>query len=256
MHRRKNKLIENTAQKDSYKKMAKSRTTKKDLEEKISQLEKQIEQKTKGMPQNPKGSLPKGHERPSTNSSSDAQITREEENQRDVMIYNIIKKIVDDEWARSRNLDKKAGSLVGFTLIAVGFLLGSGTLGLFQGENINFGIATIFLVGVGTLILAIGFGLYAMRVKSWDIIDVERLLDEYTKASFRTVLRRTAATWAETIKDMTPEVNNKAAFVKKSWGITILGLVIVFIFVIVAVAFGVTENNVSENISESIEGSK
>jgi len=166
--------------------------------------------------------------------------TIKDETQRDKLIYDVVEKMYQSEWDRLRSIDNKAGNIVGFISVAVGFLLGTVTLGLSDVNNLHYGVATIFLLGVGVLILAIGFGLYAMKVRSWDILDVNHLLSEYTKKQYKTAIRSIAATLGDSIKNMVDEINRKANLLKYAWITTIIGLVIVFIFLIVAIVVGIS----------------
>jgi len=164
-----------------------------------------------------------------------------DDNDRDILIFNLIQKRLDGEWERLRSLDNKANSLIGFVSVAVSFLLGTGSLGFFDVKNLNQSVAAIFLVGIGVLIGSIIVALYGFKVRKWDgVPNVSYLIKEYKNKPHSIVLRRNAATMASVVEELEDKINEKAKYINYSWYATVIGLVLVFIFVIAAIEIGIS----------------
>jgi len=164
---------------------------------------------------------------------------------RDLLIFELIQKRFESEWERLRSLDNKANGMIGFVSLAVSFLLGTGTLGFFDIDNLNKNVAGIFVTGIGVLIFAIMLALYGFKIRRWDVVpDVNYLIKEYKDKPYSTVLKRTGATFASAIGDMEKQINDKAKFIHYSWYAIIVGLSLVLIFVIAAIIFGISVKSV------------
>lgn len=176
------------------------------------------------------GAMPKGFEKKSGIKTVNTNITKTDED-RDDLIFELIKKRYDDEWERSRAIDNKAGSLIGFVSIAVSFLLGTSSLGFFDFKNLNPVLAAFFIVGIGIMIGSIVKALYAFKVQEWDAApNTSRLLTYYISRPYGETLKEIAGTMGEVISDMTPKINQKAKHLKGAWCILIVGLGFIFLF--------------------------
>jgi hypothetical protein len=89
---------------------------------------------------------------------------------RDSLIFELIKRRFDSEGERTNNLDGKAGNLVGFVSVLVGLLLGAGSL-LSGGEILKSSILLSshvltlpYFVGVASLLTSIGCALIALKI--------------------------------------------------------------------------------------------
>ncbi|MGQ0772111.1 MAG: hypothetical protein ACT4NT_05005 [Nitrososphaerota archaeon] len=165
-------------------------------------------------------------------------MTKEEKSdaERDELIFDLIKRRLDEEWQRLQNIDNKASSLVGFLAVAVSFLLGSAFLGFFEYDKSDKQIALIFIIGVGMLILSIVFALYGFKVRNWVAVpDVSKLLKDYTTKPYDFVLKKNAATMAQAVMELEVKIDKKAKHLNCAWYSTIVGLILVFVFVIMTV---------------------
>ncbi len=52
--------------------------------------------------------------------------------QRDVLIFELIKRRLDNEWRRINDLDSKANNLVGFVSVVISLLLGAGNFRIYH----------------------------------------------------------------------------------------------------------------------------
>ena len=92
---------------------------------------------------------------------------------RDSLIFDLIKRRFDSESDRTKNLDDKAGNLVGFVSVLVGLLLGAGSI-LSGGEILkssilisSLGLNLPYFVGVASLLTSIGCALIALKIRRW-----------------------------------------------------------------------------------------
>jgi hypothetical protein len=166
---------------------------------------------------------------------------------RDDLIFELIKRRIDNEGERTNSLDSKAGSLVGFVSVVVGLLLGGG--GLLSGGAIfktSSGLLTsnhildfIYFVGVAFLLVSIGCSLTALKVRRWIVVpNVHTLISDYIILPYSDVLQRNAVEMAKAVTKTEEQNNNKAKFIVWSWYLLIAGLCIIFASIIVFSASG------------------
>ena len=163
----------------------------------------------------------------------------QEEKERDQLIFELIKRRLDGEWQRLRDLDDKASNLIGFVSVATGVLLGTGMLGLVTLDTINPLAAFFFFAGTGLLITSIIFSLYGFKIRDWhDAPDVNYLVQEYKSKPYTQVLRRVAGEMKKVVVEMEIKLNEKAHYISIAWYLLIAGLILVFIFVLIMVNSG------------------
>jgi hypothetical protein len=155
--------------------------------------------------------------------------------ERDNLIFELIKRRFDGEGERTNSLDGKAGNLVGFISVVVGLFLGGGSL--LSGGNIsnssalfsNHLLASLYFIGVGSLLLSIGSALCALRVRKWITVpNVNTLISDYVTLPCSEVLRRNAGEMAKAVSKTEEQNNSKAKFIEWSWYLLIAGLSIMF----------------------------
>ncbi len=157
---------------------------------------------------------------------------------RDELIFDLIKRRYDSELQRANSIDSKGGNLIGFVSVVVGLLIG---LGGFQTLNQlkEPEYWAIYFGGIVLLLLSIVFCLYAVKVRKWTFVpNAKYLWDKYTEEPYRKVIRRNAAEMASAVEEMEEANNDKAEWVDISWFLLIVGLTIVFIFLVVVSATG------------------
>ena len=157
--------------------------------------------------------------------------------ERDKLLFDLIKGRLEQEWTRVNDLDTKASNLVGFVSIASGLLLGIGTFARISQFGVS--LALIFLSGAGLLISSIFFGMMAMRIRKWQLVpDSSALIRGYKDQTTTIVLRRTGGEMAKVTKEIANQNNKKARLIEYSWYSLITGLVTVFVFVSAITLFG------------------
>jgi hypothetical protein len=154
------------------------------------------------------------------------------EKERDDLIFELINRRYDSEHARTNNLDSKANSLIGFTSIVVGLILGAGTMDILKLLHAQSAIV-IYFIGIATLLLSIGFSLWSFRVRSWIMVPkVQTLIEKYTTKSYDEVLKRNAGEMAKAVAFSEVQNNNKAKLIEYSWYCLLIGLTLIFIFML------------------------
>lgn len=156
-----------------------------------------------------------------------------DEKERDMMIFDLIKRRYDSELQTINDLDSKAGNLIGFVSVTIGLLVGVGTLNLIDKLS-KFEYFIIYILGIVILLVSIIFSMYAIKIRKWAIApEVQYLRFKYYSQPLRTVIRANAAVMAEAIKTIEKQNGSKAILINYSWYLLIAGLSMVLIFVIV-----------------------
>jgi hypothetical protein len=158
--------------------------------------------------------------------------------QRDQLVFELIKRRLDNERQRINDLDGKASNLVGFVSVVVSVLLGSA---LFELRFLSFGsaVSILYFLGIGVLLISIGFALGGFRIRRWqDVPEVEYFLDEYTNRRYEEVLTTSSVEMARAVKHTEEQNNHKAQLISWSWYFLIIGLSLVVLFIILFTASG------------------
>jgi hypothetical protein len=158
---------------------------------------------------------------------------------RDQLIFELIKRRLDNERQRINDLDAKANNLVGFVSVVVSILLGSALFEL-RSLSSNLSISLLFFVGMGGLLLSIVLALAGFRIRRWrDVPEVQYLIERYTTLPYDEVLKRNAGEMANAVKHAEVQNNRKAQLISWSWYFLIAGLSLVVLFIILFTASGV-----------------
>lgn len=164
---------------------------------------------------------------------------------RDDLIFELIKKRYDDEWERARAIDSKAGSFIGFVSIAVSFLLGTSSLGFFDSENLSPELVGFFIAGIGIMIFSIAKALIAWKVHEWnEVPNTATLISNYHSESYEKIITDIGGTMNNELSTMTPKINSKAKHLKGAWCLLIIGLGFVFVFISASLIINLGNQNV------------
>jgi Na+/phosphate symporter len=166
----------------------------------------------------------------------------EDNDKRDELIFDLVKRRLDGESTRLSNLDSKATNLIGFISVVVGLLLGGSA---FAPAGIsNQALSVPYFVGISLLITSIILALLATKVMKWIAIpDVEYLRQEYTKLAYGEVLRRNAGEMINAVMDAEKKNNKKAQLIGWSWYCLVGGLIIVLASIVFPAVFGIMAPN-------------
>jgi hypothetical protein len=159
--------------------------------------------------------------------------------QRDLLIYELIKRRLENERQRINDLDAKANNLVGFVSVVISILLGSALFEL-RSLSSNLAVSILFFVGMGGLLLSIVLALAGFRIRRWrDVPEVQYLIEKYTTLPHEEVLKRNAGEMANAVKHAEVQNNRKAQLISWSWYFLIVGLSLVVLFIVLLTAIGV-----------------
>jgi hypothetical protein len=93
----------------------------------------------------------------------------------DELVFNLIAKQYDNQVQRRRDLDSKAGSLIGYVTIVTGLLIGLGTFSIL-GSLSKPQFYLPYFMGIASLIASIVFSLLAVIIRKWTAVpDVRKL---------------------------------------------------------------------------------
>lgn len=160
------------------------------------------------------------------------QSQNEQEEKRNELIFDLVKKRFDSERERARDLDGKANNLIGFISIVVGLLLGGAGTFKFALPLPNLPLSILYFIGVGILLASIGFALAAFKIRNWIVVpNMRTLITKYVTAPYEEVLKRNAGEMAKAVINSEIQNDTKAKLIEWSWYLLISGLSMVFIFV-------------------------
>jgi hypothetical protein len=163
---------------------------------------------------------------------------------RDVLIFELIKRRLDNEWRRINDLDSKANNLVGFVSVVISLLLGAATFKLSSELICKMNLSILYFLGIGILLICIILALTGSKVRKWsDVPNVQYLIRNYTSLPYTEVLKRNAGEMANAVMQIEKQNNHKARLVKWSWYLLIIGLATVLLFMIIFTISGSTPCN-------------
>jgi hypothetical protein len=159
---------------------------------------------------------------------------------KDEIIYELVKRLYDNESDIKKILDDKGSNLIGYITIVTGLLIGLGTFDIFDRLTLpQFYIP--YFTGIALFLASIIFSMLTVRVKEYVFVPtVEDLRNTLNNEDWthRTVMRQfiTGALNAIELNHLKNE--RKASWVTFSWGCLISGLVLVTIYVIIVAIHG------------------
>jgi hypothetical protein len=164
--------------------------------------------------------------------------TSASELKRDQLIFELVKRRLDNERHRINDLDGKANNLVGFVSVVISVLLGSALFEL-RFLSLSPAISILYFLGIGVLLLSIGFALGGFRIRKWeDVPEVLYLLDEYTNRPYEEILTTSSVEMAKAVKHAEEQNNHKAQLISWSWYFLIAGLSLLVLFIVLLTATG------------------
>jgi hypothetical protein len=154
---------------------------------------------------------------------------------RDDLIFDLIKRRYDDVLKDINALDTKSASLIGFVSVVAGLIIGGGTFDISAIAK-SYILYIPYFLSIGFLIASILFGLKAFRQRNYPVApNVEVLLKRYTKRDilYSDVLRTSSTAMVEAINIIEKSNRKKADDINRSWVLLILGLGIVLVFLMI-----------------------
>ena len=157
---------------------------------------------------------------------------------RDALIYDLAEKTLDRQWQRISDLDSKAANQIGFTGVIIGFVLGSASL--LQGKLVgNWFALGLFAVGILTLLVSFTLGMKGFMVRTWSIgPNPLAVIRGYAKGSYERMIFAVGGEMAKIEQEIRLKNDEKARQIQRSSFFMLAGLVLAFIFVLVAVSLG------------------
>jgi hypothetical protein len=111
--------------------------------------------------------------------------------EKEELLLSLTQRLYDAEVQRTKELDQKAGSLIGYVTIVTGLLIGLGTFSIpkLLASPLFF---LLYILGIGLLLASIVSSLAAIRLRKWysspTIEDLNRYLDN-SSILYRSVVR-------------------------------------------------------------------
>lgn len=155
-------------------------------------------------------------------------------------LLELVKRRYDEEWQRIKDLDSKAGNLIGFSSIITGLTIGVGTLGLcgmlLTSEEIFF-----YFLGVSSLLGSVLLTIIATRVMRWDSAPesdwIKNVLNN-TGLDYEWVLAQNIIRMGKVVKDLEKKCDSKAKIIQCSSIALFIGLISLSIYVAIIGATG------------------
>jgi phosphotransferase system glucose/maltose/N-acetylglucosamine-specific IIC component len=183
-------------------------------------------------------------------SPDESKITKSVET-RDDLIFELIKRRYDGVLTDINSLDTKSASLIGFVSVVAGLIIGGGTFDISAIAK-SYAFYIPYFLAIGFLIASILFGLKAFRQRNHPVVpNVEVLLKNYTKPNvlYSHVLQASGSEMVKAIRLIEKSNRQKADDINRSWVLLIIGLVIVFVFLMIFTFL-------DGSLKESVDGNK
>jgi hypothetical protein len=160
------------------------------------------------------------------------------------LILDLVKRWYDSEWQRSRDLDSKAGNLIGYVTIVTGLIIGLGTFSILDKLSSPQYYVPYFF-GISALLSSIILSLLAVKVRSWKFSPPIENLESYLKDNNRTSesISLTASFYIIGAVSNNFKTNeSKARIISWSWISLVVGISFLVIFAGVFAAIGGPRN--------------
>ena len=151
------------------------------------------------------------------------------------LLFDLVKRRYDSELERIRDLDDKAGNLIGYVTVVTGLLIGLGTLDILD-KLARAEYFVPYFAGIILLLLSLVLSLVALKVSKWTVspdIDTIHSILRDSAYKYRTVIRQGIMRMGEVVLEIEKKNNEKARIIAWSWYCLIAGLVGIFLYVII-----------------------
>jgi hypothetical protein len=159
---------------------------------------------------------------------------------KDELILDLVKRRYDDELQRGKDLDGKAGSLIGYVTIVTGLLVGLGTFDIL-GKLSKPEYYIPYFTGIGLLLSSIISSMMAIKLTKFvvapEFAPLLSVLND-SEYKYRTVIRRVFLGFGCAISSNIEKNENKVKWTNISWICLITGLVLILIYVVIFTTSG------------------
>jgi hypothetical protein len=162
------------------------------------------------------------------------------------MLLDIVKRRYDAELQRTKDLDTKAGNLIGYVSIVTGLIVGLGTFSILEKLS-SPQYYVPYIVGVAALLLSIIASLFALRVISWEFSGKIKQIEHYyndVKRTNESIALVTFHSMIQAIVRNAEKNESKANKIMISWISLVIGISLLAIF---ASIFALTGGNTTSN---------
>jgi hypothetical protein len=186
---------------------------------------------------------------------SKLNVTNIEENdkRKDEIIFELVRKEYESQLQRRKDMDSKAGSLIGYVTVVTGIIIGLGTFSILEKlSKPEYYIP--YFAGISLLLSSIVISLIATRVTSWGIAPDVKKIEEAMKEhvfTYRSIIRRVAIDMVDAVINNHEQNQNKARWIVRSWYCLIAGLILIVIY---AAIFTISGNVKETETTITIEG--
>lgn len=161
-------------------------------------------------------------------------------NTKEQLLLDLVKRRYDAEWQRAKDLDGKAGSLIGYVTIVTGLIVGLGTFSILGKLSVPL-YYTPYFIGIASLLLSIVISLFAIKIRSWEFSPRILDLQEYYKDIKRDYTSITVTVFfsmAQAVRNNSKNNELKAFRISISWICLVIGIgsMVVYAGIFVAMA--------------------
>jgi hypothetical protein len=142
------------------------------------------------------------------------------------VLLDLVKRLYDAEWQRTKDLDSKAGSLIGYVTIVTGLIIGLGTFSILDKLSLPVFYVPYF-IGISALLLSIVISLFAIKVTTWEFSPRIEDLEEYykdPKRVYKSVIVTVLFHISQAVKINFNINQSKATRISLSWICLVIGI--------------------------------
>ena len=174
-----------------------------------------------------------------SNATEEPEITNTKRNDKDELLLEFVKRRYDGEWQRTRDLDSKAGSLIGCVTIVTGVVIGLGTFSIL--EKLSEPLYYIpFFLGLASLLFSIIMSLIAIKIRSWYFSPAIEYLEKFSRdvtLDYKAVATQLLYFISQAVRENFGYNQFKGKFISVSWISLVVGIGALVVYAGIFAAF-------------------
>lgn len=171
---------------------------------------------------------------------------------KDELLVELVRGVYDEENQRTRDLDSKAASLIGYVTITTGLLIGLGTISLIEKVTSAY-LLGLYIASIGLFLVSIIVSLVAIMIRNYESSPTfEQLILFFNHYQYYTeIVAQIIPSLIQITKKNSILNDNKAKCIIICWMLIILAICLIVAF---TVGYLMQSNKPKNEISITIEG--
>jgi hypothetical protein len=165
-------------------------------------------------------------------SGSSSSYKADGKNNRYELILDLVKRDYDGEKQRTRDLDSKAGSLIGYVTIVTGLIIGLGTFSILEKLSSPYHYLPFF-IGIASLLLSIIMSLIAIMVRKFESSPTNEQLEVFfneREMNYERIAAQVIPSMIGIANRNSKHNDNKAIWISASWICLVIGIGFIVVF--------------------------